>query len=204
MSRIKTNFRGLRALVLHAEGAPSDRLAEILERLGLVVILRDPAAMEAQCPQDWDLVLFDADEEIDARLIDRLCKALPTIALIGNEAPSRLTRLVRFGCTSHILKPVRSTGVYTALVLAINAHEQERQTLREIATLRQRLAGRRIVMKAVLRHMALWGSDEDTAYEALRRRAMELRLPIEVAARMTLDTSDPDEPLPSRRQHRKA
>jgi AmiR/NasT family two-component response regulator len=73
-----------------------------------------------------------------------------------------------------------------------------------MAALRQRLAGRRVVMKAVLRHMELWGTDEDAAYEALRRRAMELRLPIEVAARIALDTSDPEAPLPSQRRHRKA
>ncbi len=200
MTRIKTNFRGLRALVLHGEGATTDRLAGILQRLGLIVLFHDPAETEAAALPECDLVLFDADEEIEASVLDRLAATLPMIALIGNEAPSRLARVVRFRCNSHILKPIRSMGVYSALLLATNGHEQHLQTCREIESFRQRLAGRRTVTKAVLKQMTLCGIDEDTAYEELRRRAMELRVPIETAARMTLDPSDTESlPSPCRR-----
>ncbi|MCE8009090.1 ANTAR domain-containing protein [Aestuariivita sp.] len=203
MTRIKTNFRGLRALVLHHKGATTERLAGILQRLGLVVQTCDPAEIDATVLPECDLVLFDADEEIAATVLEDLAATRPMIALIANEAPSRLARVVRFRCNSHILKPIRSMGVYSALLLATNGHEQQLQTCREIASLRQRLSGRRTVMKAVLKQMDLTGVDEDTAYEGLRRRAMELRVPIETVARMTLDLSD-TEALPSHRRPRKA
>lgn len=190
MSRITTNFRGLRALVLHPEGPTRDRLAAILERLGLGVSAQEIATLAQGAPPPCDLVLFDADEEIEAPLLDGLSRGLPTIALIGNEAPSRLARVVRFRCNSHILKPIRNTGVYSAVVLAINDHDRQRQTERDLAALRQRLAGRRVVMKAVLHRMETAGMDEDAAYEHLRRRAMELRVPIEEAARRSLDPQD--------------
>lgn len=190
MSRITTNFRGLRALVLHPGGPTCDRLAAILERLGLVVIAQESASLAQGDPPPCDLVLFDADDEIEAPLLDSLSRGLPTIALIGNEAPSRLARVVRFRCNSHILKPIRNTGVYSAVVLAINDQERQRQTERDLAALRQRLAGRRVVMKAVLHRMATAGLDEDEAYEHLRRRAMELRMPIEEAARLSLAPQD--------------
>ena len=204
MTRIKTNFRGLRALILHSKGATSERLAGILERLGLVVMSCDPNGIEVADLPACDIVLFDSDEEIEASVLDDVAKTLPLIALIGNEAPSRLARVVRFRCNSHILKPIRSTGVYSAVLLATNGHERQRQADREIATFRQRLAGRRVVMKAVLKQMEHCGMDEEAAYEVLRRRAMELRVPIEIAARMVLDPSDTEE-LPSTcRRPRKA
>jgi AmiR/NasT family two-component response regulator len=108
---------------------------------------------------------------------------VPTIALIGHEAPSRLVRVVALKCDSHILKPIRTTGVYTALLLAVNGHRDRLRTERDLGVLRQRLSGRREVMKAVLRHMALSGSDEDSAYQRLRQEAMDRRVPIEDVAR---------------------
>lgn len=199
MTRITTNFRGLRALALHAEGETRDTLASILERLGLVALTRNPTIDCADLP-NCDLVLFDADEEIDANLLDDLGERHPMIALIGNEAPSRLVRVVRFGCNSHVLKPIRNTGVYSAILLAINGHARQRQTERDLAAFRQRLAGRRTVMKAVLKQMRLCGIDEDAAYEMLRRRAMERRVSIEVAARLALDVPG-NQDFPS--QHRR-
>lgn len=204
MSRITTNFRGLRALLLHDPGATSDRLAEILERLGIVAVAVDPETIARGDLPDCELLLFDADKEIETPLIDELRARVPTIALIGNEAPSRLSRVVAFRCNSHIIKPIRSTGVYSAVLLAINDHARRRQTDRELAAFRQRLAGRRLVMKAVLRQMDLCGIDDDAAYEHLRRRAMELRVPMETVAQMVLDSSKGEELSPVRRRHNKA
>ena len=204
MTRITTNFRGLRALVLHPEGVTRDRLAGILERLGLVVMGHDPAEVSAASLPECDLVLFDADEEVEAGLLDELGKSRPMIALIGNEAPSRLARVVRLRCNSHILKPIRSTGVYSAVLLATNAHERQRQTDRDLEAFRQRLAGRRVVTKAVLKQMRLDGMDEDAAYDQLRHRAMESRMTIEAAARVVLDLPDIKEAHPPRRRPSKA
>lgn len=193
MTKIKSNFRGLRALVLQSDSGGTDRLTGILERLGLVVLVANPQGLsrseDAGLPP-CDLVLFDADEEIDATLLDPFAGAVPMIALIGNEAPSRLARVVRFGCHSHILKPIRSMGVYSALILATNGHERHEASRREMEALRQRLAGRRLVMKAVLKRMTADGVDEDVAYEELRRRAMELRISLEEAARRSLGWHD--------------
>lgn len=114
------------------------------------------------------------------------------IALIGNEAPSRLTRVVRHHCDSHILKPIRTSGVFTAVLLAVNGHEARRRIEREVGTLRQRLSGRRHVMKAVLHLMSDGGIDETAAYEWMRQQAMDRRMPIEEVARCVLAPTGPD------------
>lgn len=204
MKRIKTNFRGLRALVLHSDCSSAGRLIEILERLGLIVVRADPGAVCRAHLPPCDIVLFDADDEIKPGLLESFSETHPMIALIGNEAPSHLARVVRSQCNSHILKPIRSTGVYSALLLAINGQDRQRQKDREIAAFRQRLAGRRVVMKAVLKQMQLCGIDEDAAYELLRRRAMERRVPIEVAAQEMLGSATSEQLPPPIRRPRKA
>lgn len=180
------NFRGMMALVMHPDDANRARLVSVLGRLGLEVTATNAVGETTQL-QDFDLILFDADEGEHCVLCDA---AVPKIALIGSEAPSRLDRVVRLRCDSHILKPVQTSGIFAALLLAVNGHEERQRIDEKIATLRQRLAGRRLVTKAVLHLMALCGIDEDEAYERLRVEAMHRRVPIEEMARESLGMDD--------------
>ncbi|QDA36411.1 ANTAR domain-containing protein (plasmid) [Paracoccus liaowanqingii] len=214
---ITKNFRGLRALVIHAEDANRQMLVGVLGRLGLDVRTIDPQ----------DAVLPDALAGSDIVLADMVTEglppraapdALPCIALIGSEAPSQLARVVAQGCASHIMKPIRSSGVFTALLLAVNEHDRRRKADREIHSLRQRMAGRRIVTRAVLNLMLAHGLNHDDAYERLRLAAMNRRLPIDELAREHLALTPhaaepsahpwvpaddrPDTPAPNRRMTR--
>lgn len=181
---IKTNFRGMRALVVQRDDPNRRALVGVLGKLGLEVEMVEPGA-------EWgaghcDLVFFDADEG-EGRLPEGVNNLpLPYIALIGSEAPSRLGQVVRLECASHIVKPVRHAGVFTALLLAVNAHERWKKTQRRIDLLEQRMAGRRLVIKAVLHLMALCKIDDETAYENLRQEAMNRRVSVEQIARERL------------------
>lgn len=201
---LTSNFRGLQALVIHAEDINRDRLASVLGRLGLRVTLREPDALPTEGLPDCDVMLVDADEDIAGPYPAPDHRDVPLIALIGNEAPSRLARVVAHRCDSHILKPIRSTGVFTALILAVNGHAQRQRRERELEGLRQRLAGRRIVTKAVLRLMSATGLGEDAAYEALRQEAMNRRVPIEEVARSIIGTDGAEIPPPRACRLRKA
>jgi AmiR/NasT family two-component response regulator len=184
MSGVVKNFRGLRARVIHVEDANRDRLVEMLEKLGLQVMAVAPGTAEA--PDDCDLVFFDADEGAGQTFGPAAPPEVPCIALIGSEAPSRLTRVVNQRAASHILKPIRSAGVYTAIFLAVNEARQRSRSQREVEVLRQRLSGRRDVTRAVVHLMRLCGIDEDAAYAWLRDEAMRRRIPIEDMARESL------------------
>jgi AmiR/NasT family two-component response regulator len=109
MSGVIKNFRGLRARVIHAEDANRARLLEMLEKLGLHVTAVAPGAAEAS--EHFDLVFFDADEGAGQTFGAAAPPNVPCIALVGSEAPSRLTRVVNQRAASHILKPIRSAGV---------------------------------------------------------------------------------------------
>lgn len=180
---ITTNFRGLGALVVQGHDVNQETLVSVLGRLGLDVTLIAPDALPVDGLPRCDVLFFDADEEMTGPQAAGQGPDVPTIALIGHEAPSRLVRVVALRSDSHILKPIRTTGVYTALLLAVNGHRDRLRTERELDVLRQRLSGRRVVMKAVLRLMALSGIDEDSAYQRLRQEAMNRRVPIEDVAR---------------------
>jgi AmiR/NasT family two-component response regulator len=173
------NFRGARALVCHADDPSRVKLVATLARLGLEVILREPGSDEPR-PAAVDIVFFDADEEPEAapEPLD-----VPLVALIGVEAPSRLARVLRRRAAAYIIKPVRASGVYTALVVAFSEHARRKAEAEEREAVASRLAGRRDLFRALLHIMRSEGVDDDTAFRHLRRESMRRRLPVETVAR---------------------
>lgn len=179
---IVRNFRGARALICHGADTSRATLEESLARLGLEVTLYDPSSTEPKPPAGaHDVVFFDADEGSEGLATDDV--DVPLIALIGVEAPSRLARVVRKRAAAYIIKPVRSSGIYTALVVAFSEHVQRKAEAAERAALIERLGSRRYMIKAVLTIMRRDGHDEEAAFHSLRREAMRRRIPIEDVAR---------------------
>ena len=185
------NFRGARALVCHADDGSRATLAETLRRLGLEVTLYDPASGGPKPPVDaHDVVFFDADEGSDGSGSGSEAPDVPLIALIGVEAPSRLARVVRRRAAAYIVKPVRSSGIYTALVVAFSEHARRKAEGEERAALARRLASRRHMIKAILTIMERDGLDDEAAFQSLRREAMRRRIPIEDVARQIVAEAD--------------
>lgn len=183
---ILKNFRGLRALVIMNPDPGRDTLERTLGKLGLEVVAVQPPGAWSGNRERFDLVFFDADSDAYTALDNADLLELPLIAVIGGEAPSRLAHAIRHRAASHILKPVRSSGIFTALSLAMNEHAARMRQHQETLALRRRLAGRRVVMKAILELISHCNITEDDAYEWLRREAMERRIPMEDMARYTL------------------
>ncbi len=189
------NFRGLRALVVMNPGTGRDTLERTLGKLGLVVVVTGSAPCSEDLAARFDLVFFDADDGANCALKDALLPStVPLIAVIGSEAPSHLARVVRFRAASHIPKPVRSSGVFTAILLAMNEHAARMTQEKEMQSMRRRLAGRRRVIEAVLSLMTTRGVDERKAYGWLRHEAMRRRIPMEDMARHVLGPAIGSEP----------
>src|SRR3546814_9550741 len=96
-----------------------------------------------------------------------------------SEAPGRLEGVLAQGISSHLIKPVQSTGVYSALVLASHSFAQRREQEARIGALTTRLKLRPEVIRAVLTVMRLAEVDEDNAFACLRAAAMERRMTVE-------------------------
>ena len=80
---------------------------------------------------------------------------------------------------SFLIKPLRSAGLYTALVVAFDCAQRRNDQLTRTEHLEERVRARRIVSAAVL--MIMRGQDlgESDAFALIRRTAMRQRVTIE-------------------------
>ena len=199
MSRPIQNFRGRHALVIH----PADQNRSILEttlaKLGLGVTTIDPLGGQTipTGVDPIDLAFLDVDSGGSCALP---CGQgdIPLVAMIGHESPSRLQQAFELLPSAFLLKPVRPSGVYTAIFFAINGHARDRLQARTVASLQVRHRARRLVMKAVLRIMERHGVDDDEAYRRLRKESMRLRITVEDLCSRILDIDGAPAPTPER------
>jgi len=193
MSRpVIQNFRGLRGVVLHGADRNRSLLTETLTRLGLKVDAADPldgAAAVREAVKDAQLILFDADfVETVAQSWASEPVLVPLIAIVGLEAPGRLLRAFELEPTAVIHKPLRSTGIYSALFFAVNEHRRRQDLTQRIRELEGRHRSRRFVTRAIVQMMQTRGIDDDQAYRLLRKESMRRRLTIEEFAVQVLAT----------------
>ena len=184
------NFVGQRALVLHRPHAVVDAIVRQLAQLGM---------RHEQCwpdlPLDLDVsgfdhLFYDVDMGHDGQFPWTFGAApMPTIALIGSEAPGRLAWAIRQGADAHLLKPVGSGGIYSALVIATTAFRQRVALGAELAGLRQQLSGRQMLTEATAHLMTAKNCDATTAYAALRQMAMHERITLEAMASLVMGST---------------
>ena len=177
------------AVILHPPHATVDAL------------VRQLAVLHVGARQVWpqldlsdaeaDVIFFDVDGGMDAQFPWEPGKApMPMIALIGSEAPGRIEWAIRQGSNAHLLKPVGSTGVYSALLVAASAHQAARTKTDNIKALETRLRQRPSVVHAVITLMEQGARDEDAAMKSLRAIAMTWRVTIEEAAEAICKNED--------------
>jgi two-component system, response regulator / RNA-binding antiterminator len=161
-------------------------LTETLAKLGLRLQTADP--LEGIAPltaalQGADFVFFDADlvEAVGFCWHDEL-PSRPVIAIVGLEAPGRLQRAFDLGLASTLHKPLRSTGIYSALFFAANEHRRRQELALKMHALEVRHRGRRFVTRAIVLLMRQQNIDDDQAYRLLRKESMRLRMTIEELA----------------------
>jgi len=173
-----SNFRNRQALILHRPGNDTARLVRQLERLGMRVQCSWP---DFPTGGDYaDVILFDADNGYDGLLPWSSDAApMPLIALFGSELPSRLEWALDQGISAHISKPIQSSGVFSALVVAFSNFAMERGISLQIAELETRLDARPAVIRAVVEIMKKTSLDENAVYACLRSAAMQCRVTIE-------------------------
>ncbi|SNB71568.1 Two-component response regulator, AmiR/NasT family, consists of REC and RNA-binding antiterminator (ANTAR) domains [Arboricoccus pini] len=184
------NFQGWQATIIHRSDENTQRLERQLQRLGVAarLIALDVSAVELR-RQSTHIVFFDVDNGYDGMLPWTVGEApVPLIALIGSEAPGRLAWLVAQNPDAFLQKPIQSSGVYAALTIATQAKAARTRVRDEMARLREKLAARPLVVRAVIELMAE-GLDAETAHAALRRRAMTARRSIEHEAALMLAAS---------------
>jgi AmiR/NasT family two-component response regulator len=174
------SVRGRRALMVMRDEREISIVRRQLSRLGMTISEHDPA--EPPPPnQAIDVILMDADSIPIKSDHATLWKGnAPIIALIGTETPSRLKWLLDLRPASFLVKPLRSAGLYTALVVAFDSAQRRVDEAAHIEKLEDRIRSRRIVFAAVLQTMRGHGMSETDAFSLIRQTAMRHRTTIEV------------------------
>jgi AmiR/NasT family two-component response regulator len=173
------SVRGRRALLLVRDEREIAMLRRQLGRLGMTVLETDPGQVTA-AEGPIDVIVLDADSipiksgPAAARKIDA-----PIVALIGTETPSRLKWLLDLQPASFLVKPLRSSGIYTALVVAFDAAQRRSDEAAHLERLEDRIRSRRVVFAAVLQMMRGHGLSETDAFTLIRETAMRHRMTIE-------------------------
>ena len=173
------SVRGRRALMLMRDEREISIVRRQLNRLGMTISEHDPN--EASPPDDAvDVIVLDADSiPIKSELATAWKSRAPIVALIGTETPSRLKWLLDLQPASFLVKPLRSAGLYTALVVAFDSAQRRIDEAAHIEKLEDRIRSRRVVFAAVLQIMRVHGLSETDAFALIRQTAMRHRTTVE-------------------------
>ncbi len=183
------NFTGWHVAILHRDDSNTERLIRQLRLLGLRTSLRWEPLGAGERP---DLVIVDADQGWDGLLPGAHAQpAVPVIAVLGSEAPGRIAWALEQGAGAIIAKPVASSAVYPALVMAVAIHEERAALRSRVDHLEERVRMRPLVHAAVQKIIEARGVGEEQAYTILRSCAMRRRLPMEQLAAFILGGSEP-------------
>ncbi|MET4515647.1 ANTAR domain-containing protein [Bradyrhizobium sp. I1.7.5] len=171
------SLRGRKAIVAIKDERDATIVRRQFERLGVDSIAWEPTEAIDFAP---DLALID-DEFLPLTQPARraFLGRCPVIALLGTETPSRLKLVFELDPASFLVKPLRSAGIYAALVMAIERSERTNELKQQVLKLEQRLRSRRVVLAAVLQVMHSHALAEPAAFALIRKSAMEQRKTIE-------------------------
>ena len=175
------NFSNWQAVILHRPDPAMDKLIRQLQLLGFLVDMHwQPLAADAQA----DLILVDADQGWTGLLPWTTPESAPcpVVALLGSEAPSRIAWAYDHGAAAILAKPLNTSAVYPALVMALAVHEERQKVREQIAHLEERVRLRPLVLNAVKAIADQRKIGDDDAYALLRTSAMRQRQPIEAIA----------------------
>ena len=173
------SVRGRHALMIMRDERDMTILRRQLGRLGMSVTETDPEALVVP-GNGIDVIVLDADSiPIKSDSAPQLKTSVPVIALIGTETPSRLKWLLDLQPASFLIKPLRSAGLYTALVVAFDCAQRRTDQAAHVEKLEDRIRARRVVFGAVLQLMRSHGLCEDDAFTLIRQTAMRHRTTVE-------------------------
>jgi AmiR/NasT family two-component response regulator len=183
------NFTGWHAIVLHRNDSNTEKLARQLKLLGFnVAVSWGPLAANEKI----DVAFVDADQGWDGLLPWKGAEnaPCPVVALLGSEAPSRIAWAMALGAGAILAKPIATSAIFPALVMAIHIHEERRGVKEQLGHYEERIRMRPLIHRAVAILMNTRNLSESEAYEVLRSNAMRRRLALENVAAAYLAGQD--------------
>jgi AmiR/NasT family two-component response regulator len=180
--RLLRELRSLRVVVFHPEDQDGQELIGQLQRIGCQVKAFWPPL--DKLAEEVDLVFLAVQPEVLS--IDmpwlRRDNSPPVIAVVTYENPVIVEAVLKLNAYGIIASPVKSFGLLTSMVVAVNQAENAKERGKYVIRLEQRLAAQRKIAKAKAILMQSRNMSEEDAYNLIRNRAMTKRVTTEEIA----------------------
>jgi AmiR/NasT family two-component response regulator len=180
--RALRELRSLRVTVFHPDDQDGQELIGQLQRIGCQVKAFWPPL--EKLPDEADLVFLAVRPEalsVDLPWLRRETSP-PVIAVVTYENPVIVEAVLRLNAYGVIASPVKSFGLLTSIVVAVNQADNAKERDKYVVRLEQRLAAQRKIAKAKVILMQSRNISEDEAYNMIRNQAMSRRVTTEEIA----------------------
>src|SRR6185369_12545361 len=188
--RLLRELRSLSVVVFHPEDQDGQELIGQLQRIGCQVKAFWPPL--DKLPDAVDLVFLAVRPEvlsIDLPWLRREASP-PVIAVVTYENPVLVEAVLALDAYGVIASPVKSFGLLTTMVVAINQAQRGREREKMLVRAEQRLASQRKIAKAKAILMHSRGISDDDAYNLIRSRAMSRRVTTEEIADAVIQANE--------------
>jgi AmiR/NasT family two-component response regulator len=183
------DLRSLRVCVFHPHDSDGARLTQQLQRIGCNVHAFWPPLPSP--PPGTDVVFIALCPEMIA--IDDWCtndETPPTIAVLNYENPTAMEAMLRIDARAVVTSPIRSFGLFSALVLAREIDRERKKLRKRIMRLEEKLGSARKVSEAQDILCRQRGVSKDEAYRIMREQAMAKRMTVEDIASALINAND--------------
>lgn len=189
-SRLLRDLRSLRVVVFHPDDQDGRELIAQLHRIGCQAKAFWPPL--EKLPDDTRLIFFAIRPEVLSMDLPWLGQenTPPVIPVVTYENPVIVEAVLKLNAFGVIASPVKSSGMLTAMVVAVSQADKLRERERYIARLEQRLSGQRKIAKAKVILMQSKNISEEGAYNLIRSQAMSKRLTTEEIADALIKAND--------------
>lgn len=189
-SRLLRELRSLRISVFHPDDQDGQELLGQLQRIGCQAQAFWPPL--EKLPTGANLIILAMRPETLSMDLPWLRRdsSPPVIPVVNYENPLIVEAVLQLNAYGVIASPVRSFGLLTSIVVAVNQAEKVRDREKYVARLEQRLSGLRKVNKAKAILMSTRGVCEEDAYKIIRDQAMTKRVTAEEIADALINANE--------------
>ena len=189
LRRLYEDLRSVNVGIVYPPGEDRDIVVRQLKRIGCHLNIYWP--FPAEPPKDVEVIFFQVAQELEGNSRWTVTATDATlIALSDYESPTTLKLLINTNAHGVIVRPFRSSGILSTLVLARSEKNFQLRQEKKIRKLEGTLKSRRQIEKAIRIVAERRDLNDTEAYEHLRRQATKLRISVAEVAIMLIDATD--------------
>jgi response regulator NasT len=187
----------MRVLVVDESPERAELLREGLVRAGheVTATLSSPLALLKTIDElEPDVIVIDMDspsrDVLEHLVFVSQHTPRPVVMFASDDAPETIRAATRAGVSAYVVDGLDANRIKSIVEAAVARFEDYQALRAELAEANLKLSERKLVEKAKGLLMKSRGLDEDTAYGALRKMAMDRKLKLAEVAQKVIEAAD--------------